>query len=104
MVSPRPPRPPRRRLRRRRPDRPRRRRRRRPRQRPRHRQRRGLEERMFRRALRLRTTKAAMIFAAVVGVALCFSPLLGVHGPESGLVLAVLLPPWAGAIGVRLVT
>src|SRR5688500_7908267 len=58
---------------------------------------------MLRRALRLRTTRAALIFAALVGIGLCFSPLLGVHGPESGLILAVVLPPWAAAIGARLV-
>src|SRR5687768_5102681 len=58
---------------------------------------------MLRRALRLRITRVAMLFAALVGIGLSISPLLGVHGPESALVLEVVLPPWAGAIGARLV-
>ncbi len=40
-------------------------------------------------------------FAALVGLGLCSVPLFGTLGPESALVLGVLLPPWAAAIGAR---
>jgi hypothetical protein len=53
--------------------------------------------------LRLRSVRAALVVAAVAGVALCFSPLLGAPGIESALVLGLLLPPFAGAIGARVV-
>ena len=36
-------------------------------------------------------------FAAVVGIALAFIPLLAVHGVESALCLGLLLPPWVAA-------
>ncbi len=57
----------------------------------------------MRRALRLRSVRAALIVAGLAGLALCLAPLLGAPGIESALVLGVLLPPFAGAIGVRIV-
>ena len=36
-------------------------------------------------------------FAAIVGLALAFVPLLAVHGVESALALGLLLPPWVAA-------
>jgi hypothetical protein len=55
------------------------------------------------RALKQRSALAAACVAALVGLLLCASPLLGVPGVESALVLGVLLPSFAGAIGARVV-
>ncbi len=52
---------------------------------------------------RLRSARAALAVATLLGVALCFSALLGAPGVESALVLGVVLPPWCAAIGVRVV-
>ena len=41
--------------------------------------------------------------AFAVGVGLCFSPLLGVHGVESALILGGVLPPIAAAVAARAV-
>jgi tetratricopeptide (TPR) repeat protein len=52
------------------------------------------------RALSLRSVKVALVASFAIGVALCFSPLLGTHGVESALVLGIVLPPfvaWAAA-------
>ena len=43
------------------------------------------------------TFRLSAAFAAIVGVALAFIPLLAVHGVESALALGVLLPPWVAA-------
>jgi len=56
-----------------------------------------------RRTLRQRSTIAALIVAGVVGLLLCLSPLLGTPGIESALVLGLVLPPFCGAIGARVV-
>lgn len=40
-----------------------------------------------------------LAFALATGIALAFVPLLAVQGAESALVLGLLLPPWAAAIG-----
>lgn len=53
-------------------------------------------------ALRLTSARIALIVATLAGVALCFSALLGTPGVESALVLGVLLPPFCGAVGVRI--
>lgn len=45
----------------------------------------------------LLTFRLSVAFAAIVGVALAFIPLLAVHGVESAFVLGVLLPPWVAA-------
>lgn len=45
----------------------------------------------------LLTFRLSVAFAAIVGVALAFIPLLAVHGVESALALGVLLPPWVAA-------
>jgi tetratricopeptide (TPR) repeat protein len=47
--------------------------------------------------VKLLTFRLSAAFAAIVGVALAFIPLLAVHGVESGLALGVLLPPWVAA-------
>ena len=52
-------------------------------------------------AIRLRSVRATLIVASLLGVALCFSRLLGAPGVESALVLGVVLPPFCAAIGVR---
>jgi len=46
---------------------------------------------------KLFTFRVSATFAAIVGVALAFVPLLAVHGVESALALGVLLPPWVAA-------
>ena len=46
---------------------------------------------------KLLTFRLSAAFAAVVGIALAFTPLLAVHGVESALALGLLLPPWVGA-------
>lgn len=46
---------------------------------------------------------AALIVAGVTGLLLCLSPLLGAPGIESAIVLGVVLPPFCGAIGARVV-
>ena len=43
--------------------------------------------------------RLSALVAATCGVALCMNPLLGVHGPESALVLGLLLPPFCAAVG-----
>ncbi len=57
----------------------------------------------MRETLKQRSTVAAAIVAAVVGLLLCLSPLLGTPGVESALILGIVLPPFAGAIGARVV-
>ncbi|MGE3635970.1 MAG: hypothetical protein AB7P00_39045, partial [Sandaracinaceae bacterium] len=52
---------------------------------------------------RLRSTRAALIVSAVVSLLSLLTPILGTPGIESALVLGLLLPPFAGAIGVRVV-
>lgn len=44
-----------------------------------------------------------MAVAALAGLAMTASPLLGVHGVESALVLGILLPPFTAAAGARYV-
>ncbi len=46
---------------------------------------------------KLFTFRLSAAFAAIVGVALAFVPLLAVHGVESALALGLLLPPWVAA-------
>jgi tetratricopeptide (TPR) repeat protein len=46
---------------------------------------------------KLLTFRLSAAFAAIVGIALAFIPLLAVHGVESALALGVLLPPWVAA-------
>jgi hypothetical protein len=46
---------------------------------------------------RLVIFRSSAAFAAVLGIALAFIPLLAVHGVESALVLGLLLPPWVAA-------
>lgn len=46
--------------------------------------------------------RVALGIAAAVAVAMCAVPLLGVQGPESALVLGVLLPPMAAYVSARL--
>jgi tetratricopeptide (TPR) repeat protein len=46
---------------------------------------------------KLFTFRLSAAFAAIVGFALAFIPLLAVHGVESALALGVLLPPWVAA-------
>jgi hypothetical protein len=45
--------------------------------------------------------RAALCFALLIGVLACVLPLTGTFGPESALLLAVSLSPWAGALGAR---
>jgi hypothetical protein len=45
--------------------------------------------------------RAAQAFALLAGLTLSALPLVGTLGPESALVLSVLLSPWACAVGVR---
>jgi tetratricopeptide (TPR) repeat protein len=49
----------------------------------------------------LKTTKLALAFAVASGLVLAAIPLFGTLGPESALVLGVLIPPWAAALGAR---
>jgi hypothetical protein len=49
----------------------------------------------------LRAERAALLFATLSGLALCCLPLVGSIGPESALVLSLLLSPWAAACGAR---
>ncbi|MCC6877114.1 MAG: hypothetical protein IT378_22610 [Sandaracinaceae bacterium] len=49
------------------------------------------------------STRIAAAIAAVTGVALCLSPVFGIPGLESALVLGIVLPPLALVIGVRTV-
>lgn len=51
---------------------------------------------------KLFTFRVSLGFAAVVGVALAFVPLLAVHGVESALALGLLLPPWAAATAAQI--
>lgn len=57
----------------------------------------------MRSTLKQRSTIAAAIVAGLTGLLLCLSPLLGTPGVESALVLGIVLPPFAGAIGARVV-
>ncbi len=57
----------------------------------------------MRRTLRQRSTIAALVVGALTGLGLCLSPLLGTPGVESALVLGIVLPPFCGAIGARVV-
>ena len=50
---------------------------------------------------RIRIHHVAWLVAFGVGIALSFSRLLGIHGPESALVLGVALTPFCAAIGAR---
>jgi hypothetical protein len=51
----------------------------------------------------LRSVRVALVVGAALAVAFTiFSPLTGVPGPESALVLGVILPPFVAAIGVRI--
>ncbi len=52
---------------------------------------------------RLLSVKVALLIGAVAAGAMCASPLLGVHGVESALVLGLLLPPFVAASTARLV-
>jgi hypothetical protein len=53
--------------------------------------------------LRQWSTITAAIIAAIAGGLMCLSPLLGAPGIESALVLGLLLPPFCGALGARVV-
>lgn len=57
---------------------------------------------MIRRALTLRTTKVTLALAAIVALAMAPSPLLGLPGVESALVLGLILPPFVAASAARL--
>ena len=46
---------------------------------------------------KLLSFRLSLSFAALVGIALAFVPLLAVHGVESALALGLLLPPWVAA-------
>ncbi len=48
-----------------------------------------------------RAERAALGFALAVGFVACFTPLLGVYGPESAILLALSLSPWAAALAAR---
>jgi hypothetical protein len=52
--------------------------------------------------IRLLSLRAALAFAALLGGVLCFLPLTSVIGPESALVLGVLLSPWSSVVALRL--
>lgn len=58
---------------------------------------------MRERLARLRYAHVAWGLATLAGVGLSTSRLTGVHGPESALLLGLLLPPLAGALGARTV-
>ena len=53
---------------------------------------------------KLRIFRVSAAFAAILGVALAFIPLLAVHGVESALALGLLLPPWVAATAASYVT
>lgn len=57
----------------------------------------------MRDTLRLRSVRATLIVAGLTALALCLSPVVGSPGVESALVFGVLLPPFCGAVGVRVV-
>ena len=46
---------------------------------------------------RLLTFRSSLVFTALVGLVLMFTPLLDTHGVESALALGLLLPPWVSA-------
>ncbi|MGB5813017.1 MAG: hypothetical protein WBG86_20965 [Polyangiales bacterium] len=46
---------------------------------------------------RLLTFWLSVAVAGTTGIALAFSPLLGVHGVESALALGIIIPPWVAA-------
>ncbi|MET0342789.1 MAG: hypothetical protein ABW252_17410 [Polyangiales bacterium] len=48
-----------------------------------------------------RPGRVALAFAAVIGLVACFTPLLGTYGPESALLLALTLSPWAAGLAAR---
>src|SRR5687768_825108 len=47
--------------------------------------------------------RATLAIALLATLAMCSVPLLGIHGPESALVLGVLLPPMAAFAAARIV-
>lgn len=49
----------------------------------------------------LKSFRLALACSALTGIILCFVPLFGVLGPESALVLGVVLPPFAATVGAR---
>jgi tetratricopeptide (TPR) repeat protein len=51
---------------------------------------------------RLLSVRCALGFSGVLGAVLCFLPLTSVIGPESALVLGVLLPPCAAVAALRI--
>jgi len=57
----------------------------------------------LREALGPTSARVALAVSAIAGLAMCASPLTGVHGVESGLVLGVLLPPFIAVAAARLV-
>ncbi len=57
----------------------------------------------MREALGPTSARVALIVSAIAGLGMCVSPLTGVHGVESGLVLGVLLPPFVAVAAARLV-
>ncbi|HEY8427761.1 MAG TPA: tetratricopeptide repeat protein [Sandaracinaceae bacterium] len=57
----------------------------------------------MRKTLTQRSTIAALVVSGITGLLLCLSPLLGTPGIESALVLGLVLPPFCGAIGARVV-
>lgn len=48
-----------------------------------------------------RPGRAALLFALVVGLLACVLPLTGTYGPESAILFALTLTPWAGALAAR---
>lgn len=52
--------------------------------------------------LKLSTTRWALGFSALLGLILCALPLVAVLGPESALVLSLVLTPWCCVLGARL--
>jgi len=50
----------------------------------------------------LRTARWALGFSLCLGLVLCGTPLVSGWGPESALVLSLVLAPWASALGARL--
>ena len=57
----------------------------------------------MKRALRLRSTRLAIAVAAALSLGMALSPLLGVWGVESALVLGIVLPPFVAAAAARYV-
>ena len=51
--------------------------------------------------LTLRITRWALGFSLCLGLVLCFVPMVSGWGPESAVVLSLLLSPWACALGQR---